>query len=242
MGIDTGVVVVSETVAGAGRQSLAFGDTVNIAARLEKLAKPGMVVVSSATERVTRGYFSFTAIEAVRVKGVVEPITVYRVDDDTGVRTRIALSATTDGLTPLVGRERELAAMRERWGLALQGQGQATLVTGEPGIGKSRVVHELGNRVGAEGTRLVFQASRRHTRARFIPSWRSSNGHLRSTARRSRAMELHASRRSSTRAESQPRRHATRSRGCFHSTSKPTPRSNSRPKNRNDRPSARSGL
>ena len=84
VGIDTGVVVVSETVAGAGRQSLAFGDTVNIAARLEKLAKPGMVVVSSATERVTRGYFSFTAIEAVRVKGVVEPITVYRVDDDTG--------------------------------------------------------------------------------------------------------------------------------------------------------------
>ena len=112
-------------MAGAGRQSLAFGDTVNIAARLEKLAKPGMVVVSSATERVTRGYFSFTAIEAVRVKGVVEPITVYRVDDDTGVRTRIALSATTDGLTPLVGRERELAAMRERWGLARSAEGQA---------------------------------------------------------------------------------------------------------------------
>ena len=169
VGIDTGVVVVSETVAGAGRQSLAFGDTVNIAARLEKLAKPGMVVVSSATESVTRGYFSFTAIEAVRVKGVVEPITVYRVDDDTGVRTRIALSATTDGLTPLVGRERELAAMRERWGLALQGQGQATLVTGEPGIGKSRVVHELGTRVGAEGTRLVFQASPYHTTSALRP-------------------------------------------------------------------------
>ena len=169
VGIDTGVVVVSETGAGPGRQSLAFGDTVNIAARLEKLAKPGAVVVSSATERVSRGYFSFTAIEAVQVKGVAEPITVYRVDDDTGVRTRIALSATTDGLTPIVGRERELAAMLECWRLVLRGQGQAILVGGEPGIGKSRVVHDLGDRIGTAGTRFVFQASPYHTTSALRP-------------------------------------------------------------------------
>jgi class 3 adenylate cyclase/predicted ATPase len=168
VGIDTGVVVVSETGAGERRQSLAFGDTVNVAARLEKLANPGTVVVSAATERVTRGYFSFTRIEAVQVKGVAEPITVYRVESETGVRTRLALAAT-DGLTPLVGREREIEALEERWRLACDGAGQAMLVSGEPGIGKSRVVHELGRRVGADGVRFVFQASPYHTTSPLHP-------------------------------------------------------------------------
>jgi class 3 adenylate cyclase/tetratricopeptide (TPR) repeat protein len=168
VGIHTGVVVVSEMGAGGRRHSLAVGDTVNVAARLEKLADSGTVVVSAATERVTRGYFVFARTDAVRVKGVAEPITVYRVADDAGIRTRLALAAAT-GLTPLVGRERELETMEERWGLACEGTGQAVLVTGEPGIGKSRVVHELGRRVGDEGTRLVFQASPYHASSALHP-------------------------------------------------------------------------
>lgn len=158
VGIHTGVVVVSETGAGQRRQSLAVGDTVNTAARLEKFADPGTVIVSSATERVTRGYFVFTRFDAVRLKGIADTVTVYRVDDETGIRTRLALAAAA-GLTPLVGRDRELEMMEERWRLAREGTGQAVLLSGEPGIGKSRVVHELGRRVGAEATRLVFQAS-----------------------------------------------------------------------------------
>ncbi|MBD0289759.1 MAG: AAA family ATPase [Thermoleophilia bacterium] len=158
VGIHTGLVVVSETGAGGRRHSLAVGDTVNMAARLEKLAEPGTVVVSAATERVTRGYFVFDSVGDVRLKGIAEPLTVYRVAGDTGIRTRLDLAAAT-GLTPLVGRERELAQLRELWRLARDGSGQAVLVTGEPGIGKSRLVHELGRRVDAEATRLVFQAS-----------------------------------------------------------------------------------
>lgn len=158
VGIHTGEVVVSEMGAGERRHSLAVGDTVNVAARLEKLADPGTVVVSAVTERVTRGYFVFTSMGAVRVKGVGDPITVYRVADETGIRTRLALAAAV-GLTPLVGRRRELETMEERWRLAREGTGQAVLVSGEPGVGKSRVVDELGRRVGGEATRLVFQAS-----------------------------------------------------------------------------------
>ena len=168
VGIDTGVVVISETGIGERRQSLAFGDTVNIAARLEKLADPGAALVSAATERVTRGYFAFTGIQAVQVKGVVDPITVYRVEGETGIRTRLALAAS-DGLTPLIGRELEIGAMEERWLLARHGNGQAMLVSGEPGIGKSRLVHELGRQVGAGGTRFVFQASPYHTTSALYP-------------------------------------------------------------------------
>jgi class 3 adenylate cyclase/predicted ATPase len=168
VGIDTGVVVVSEMGAGERRHSIAVGDTVNMAARLEKLADPESVVVSAATERVTRGYFIFARMDAVRVKGIAEPITVYRVVDDTGIRTRLALAAT-GGLTPLVGREQEVEALEERWRLASEGKGQAVLVVGEPGIGKSRAVHELGRLVGEDGTRLVFQASPYHATSALYP-------------------------------------------------------------------------
>ncbi|HEX2045093.1 MAG TPA: AAA family ATPase, partial [Gaiellaceae bacterium] len=158
VGIHTGVVVVSEMGAGERRHSLAVGDTVNVAARLEKVAEPGTVVVSATTESITRGYFVFTRADTVRLKGIAEPVTVYRVADETGIRTRLALAAAA-GLTPLVGRERELATLEELWRRAAEGAGGAILVSGEPGIGKSRVVHELGRRVGGEATRLVFQAS-----------------------------------------------------------------------------------
>lgn len=168
VGIHTGVVVVTEMGTGMQRYSLAVGETVNVAARLEKVADPGTVVVSAATERVTRGYFVFASMDAVRLKGIADPITVYRVADDTGIRTRRALAAAT-GLTPLVGREQELETMEKRWRLALEGTGQAVLVLGEPGIGKSRLVDELGRRIGEEATRLVFQASPYHTSSALHP-------------------------------------------------------------------------
>jgi tetratricopeptide (TPR) repeat protein len=158
VGIHTGVVVVREIGVGRARHSFAIGDTVNVAARLEKVAQPGTVVVSAATERVTRGYFVFTSKDAVTLKGIAEPITVYRVADETGIRTRLALAAAA-GLTPLVGRHEELEILEGQWRLALRGRGQAVVVCGEPGIGKSRLVDELGRRIGGEAARLVFQAS-----------------------------------------------------------------------------------
>jgi class 3 adenylate cyclase/tetratricopeptide (TPR) repeat protein len=151
VGIHTGTVVVRA-------DGSAIGDTVNLASRLENAADVDTVVVSGITERLTRGYFEFARLAPARLKGIEEEVTVYRVVDETGIRTRLALAAAA-GLTPLVGRESELAALEERWRLALEGQGQALLVTGEPGIGKSRLVHEVGRRVGEGASRLVFQAS-----------------------------------------------------------------------------------
>jgi class 3 adenylate cyclase/tetratricopeptide (TPR) repeat protein len=158
VGIHTGIVVVSAVGAGGQRQSIALGDAVNLAARLEKAADPETVVVSGTTERLTRGYFVFARLGTAELKGIDEAVTVYRVVDETGIRTRLALAAAA-GLTPLVGRESELAALEKRWRLALDGVGQGVLLVGEPGIGKSRLVHELGRRVGEDATRLVFQAS-----------------------------------------------------------------------------------
>lgn len=155
VGIHTGPTVVGAAAA-AGTQAL--GDTVNLAARLQAVADPNTVVVSGTTERLTRGYFVFARLGPTELRGIAEAVTVYRVVDETGIRTRLALAAAA-GLTPLVGRESELELLEERWQLALAGQGQAILVCGEPGIGKSRVVHELGRRVGDDATRLVFQAS-----------------------------------------------------------------------------------
>jgi tetratricopeptide (TPR) repeat protein len=125
-------------------------------------------VVSAATERATRGYFVFTRADAVKLKGITDPITVYRVADETGIRTRLALAAAA-GLTPLAGRERELETMEKLWRRASEGTGDAVLVSGEPGIGKSRFVHELGRRVGNEATRLLFQASPYHASSSLHP-------------------------------------------------------------------------
>jgi class 3 adenylate cyclase/tetratricopeptide (TPR) repeat protein len=158
VGIHTGIAVVSAVGHGGQPQSQALGDAVNLAARLQNVADPDTVVVSGTTERLTRGYFVFARLGPTELKGIEEAVTVYRVVDETGIRTRLALAAAA-GLTPLVGRERELSSLEERWQKALRGRGQAVLICGEPGIGKSRLVHELGRRVGEDATRLVFQAS-----------------------------------------------------------------------------------
>jgi hypothetical protein len=128
---------------GAGRQEqLALGEVPNIASRIEGLAAPNTVAISEATYRLVQGYFACEALGAQTLRGVSEPVTVYRVFGESGATSRFDVTQPR-GLTPLVGRESEVNLLQERWEQAKAGHGQVVLLTGEAGIGKSRLVQIL---------------------------------------------------------------------------------------------------
>jgi class 3 adenylate cyclase/predicted ATPase len=149
VGIHTGLVVVGE-MGGQGRQEkLALGEVPNIASRIQGLAEPNTLMISTDTYRLTQGYFECQAFGAQALRGVAEPVHVYRVLQGSGARGRLDV-AVTRGLTPLVGRESEVTLLQERWAQAKSGQGQVVLLTGDPGIGKSRLVQVLKDHVANE--------------------------------------------------------------------------------------------
>ncbi len=140
-GVHSGLAVVGE-MGGAGRRSsMALGETLNLAARLQTVAAPGTVVASAATLALVEGLFLVEAIGPVTLKGMAQPVEVFRVVQPTGVRSR--LEAAAGRLTPLVGRRHELEVLAGRWDSAAEGSGAAVLLRGEPGVGKSRLAHQL---------------------------------------------------------------------------------------------------
>jgi class 3 adenylate cyclase/predicted ATPase len=149
LGLHTGLVVVGE-MGGAGRQEqLALGETPNIAARIQGLAEPDTLLISSDTYRLIQGYFECQALGAQALRGVAEPIAVYRVLQESEARGRLDV-AVTRGLTPLVGREQEVGLLLDRWEQAKAGHGQVVLLSGDAGIGKSRLVQMLKDHVADE--------------------------------------------------------------------------------------------
>src|SRR5262245_21472170 len=159
MGIHTGLVVVSELGSGVKREILALGEAPNIAARLQGLAEPDTVVLSAATQRLVTGLFECQDLGPQRLKGISTPLSLYRVIGESGAQSHFEV-AVSRGLTPLVGREHEVGLLQERWEQAKQGAGQVVLLSGEPGIGKSRLVQELKERLAHEGvTRIEFRCS-----------------------------------------------------------------------------------
>jgi len=140
VGIHTGPVVVGEMGGGEKKETLALGDTPNIAARLEGFAEPGTVVISDATLRLVSGLFVTEDRGTPDLKGISEPIRVHKVLQPSGVTSRLDRASS---LTPFVGREQELGLLQDRFEQAQEGQGQAVLVGGEAGIGKSRLLHRL---------------------------------------------------------------------------------------------------
>ena len=149
LGIHTGLVVVGAMGTGGRQEQLALGDTPNVAARLQGLAAPDTVVVSDATWRLVQGYFAGHDLGPQTLKGVETPVQVYRVLGTSGAQSRLDV-VSPRGLTPLVGREAEVALLRERWAQARDGLGQVVLLSGEAGIGKSRLVQVLQEHVAAE--------------------------------------------------------------------------------------------
>src|SRR5215831_3780072 len=134
IGLHTGPVVIAD-----GDE--VFGETANIAARVQGAAEPDTVVITAATQRLVTGIFVVEERAPQMLKGLREPVTLYRVVQPSGVRSRLAVAAGR--LTPFVGREVELATLVERWGRAQDGEGQTVAVLGEAGVGKSRLVYQL---------------------------------------------------------------------------------------------------
>ena len=142
LGIHTGLVVVGEVGSGARQEQLALGETPNLAARLQGLATPDTVVISAATAHLIHGYFVCQPLGAHALKGLAQPLEVSQVLRESGAQTRLDV-AIPRGLTPLVGREQEVGLLRERWGQVQDRRGQVIILSGEAGIGKSRLGHVL---------------------------------------------------------------------------------------------------
>jgi class 3 adenylate cyclase/predicted ATPase len=149
LGIHTGLVVVGEVGGGTRQEHLALGETPNLAARLQGLAAPNTVVISAATVPLLGGFFACQALGMHLLKGFAQPIEVYRVLSESIARSRLEAAGRT-GLTPLVGREQEIGLLRERWAQVKDGVGQVVLLSGEAGIGKSRLVQVLTDHVATE--------------------------------------------------------------------------------------------
>jgi class 3 adenylate cyclase len=169
IGIHTGPVVVGPMGSGGRHEQLALGETPNLAARLQSLAAPDTVAISDTTYRLVQGYFTCDDLGSHRLKGVEAPLRVYRVVGESAAQSRLDVAGAT-GLTPLVGREPEVGLLRERWTQVKEGLGQVILLSGEAGIGKSRLVHALGEYVADEGApRLTLRCSPYHTHSAFYP-------------------------------------------------------------------------
>ncbi|MGR3717887.1 MAG: ATP-binding protein, partial [Thermohalobaculum sp.] len=173
-GIATGQVVIGDMMGEAVQERGAVaGETPNLAARLQGLAQPGEVVIDDATRRLTGGSFVLEDGGERRLKGFAAPVAVWRV---TGTaRTDSRFEAAHDaGLTEFVGREHEIGLLLERWGRARSGEGQVVLVSGEAGIGKSRILREftirLTGRLGGNGCLMLrYQCSPHQINAAFHP-------------------------------------------------------------------------
>ena len=169
IGIHTGPVVVGEMGGGAKREHLALGETPNVAARIQGLAEPNTVAVSTATYRLVSSFFDCQTLGARSVKGIAAPIEVYQVLAESLIPHRLDAVPVT-GLTPLVGREEELALLQRRWEQAKDREGQVVLLSGEPGIGKSRLVRELRSRVEQDhAIRIEFRCSPYYQNSALYP-------------------------------------------------------------------------
>jgi class 3 adenylate cyclase/predicted ATPase len=170
VGIATGLVMVGELIGeGAAKEQTVVGETPNLAARLQALAPPGSVVISQATRRLVGGLFELTDLGPRRIKGFAEPLTAFRVEGEGHAEGRFE-ALHGEHLTPLVGREHELGILLERWAWARDGDGQVVLLSGEPGIGKSRMLRALREHLSDEQyTPLSHYCSPHHTNSALYP-------------------------------------------------------------------------
>jgi class 3 adenylate cyclase len=168
-GIHTGPVVVGVMGGGGRHEHLALGETPNVAARLQNLAPANTVVISAVTARLVHGTFALEDLGMPTLKGVAEPMAVFRVrgpveahdDDEETPATRIPV---------LVGRDEEIGLLRRRWEQTKEGRGQVVLLSGEAGIGKSALVEELRVHVrAAGGSRMAFRCAPYHQNSALYP-------------------------------------------------------------------------
>jgi len=155
MGLNSGAVVVGKIGDNLRMDYTAVGDTTNLAARLLALAEPGQILVSEDIAKIVSPYFVLQPVGEVSVKGKSLPVRPYRVEGTRSVRSRLEAESER-GLTPLVGRDHELALLRDTFAEAQTGHGQAVFVYGEAGIGKSRLLLEFRQHAEAAGARWIL--------------------------------------------------------------------------------------
>jgi class 3 adenylate cyclase len=162
-GIATGLVVVGELVGkGESRERAVVGETPNLAARLQVLAEPGGVVISETTRRLLGAAFELNALGPQSLKGFAAPVPAWLVVREAENVSRFEASRRGN-LTPFVGREQEVALLIDRWRAATSGEGQAVLLSGEAGIGKSRILEALREQIGGERHIVMqYQCSPHH--------------------------------------------------------------------------------
>src|SRR5262245_3359833 len=170
IGIASGVVVIGElSREGALRERAVVGETPNLAARLQGLAQPGTIVVAASTRRLLGDLFRLRDLGLHEVKGIAEPVAAWAVEGVSASESRFEAVRAT-GLTDFIGREDELDFLLERQRLAWKGEGQIVLISGEPGIGKSRLVAALAERIaGKPYAHLRYQCSPYHTNSALRP-------------------------------------------------------------------------
>jgi predicted ATPase len=150
-------------------ETFRLGETPNVAARIQGLAASNTVVISDASYRLVQGYFACQDLGAQTLRGVAQPLHVYQVLGESGVQNRLDI-VSTRGLTPLVGRESEVSLLRERWEQVKVGQGHVVLLTGDAGIGKSRLVQMLKEHVANEPhTRWECRSSEYYQNTALFP-------------------------------------------------------------------------
>jgi len=169
VGIATGLVVVGELGAGAAQEQAVVGETPNLAARLQALAAPGAVVISSSTRGLTGGLFEYRDLGVVALKGFAEAVQAWQALGASAAESRFeALRAST---TPLVNRVGEIDLLLRRWQRAKEGEGSVVLISGEPGIGKSRIAETILDRLSGEPhARLREFCSPHHQNTALYPS------------------------------------------------------------------------
>ena len=170
IGIATGLVVVGDLIgSGEAQERGIVGETPNLAARLQGIAEPNMVVMAESTRRLLGNLFEFDDLGAKDLKGITGPVRAFAALQPSSVESRFE-AMHGGGLTDLVGREEELELLLRRWSRAKSGQGQVVLLSGEAGIGKSRLTAALLERLAPEPhMRLRYFCSPQHTDSAFYP-------------------------------------------------------------------------
>jgi len=169
LGIASGLVVVGDLIGeGASQEQAVVGETPNLAARLQALANPDSVIIADSTRRQLGGLFEVEDLGSLALAGFAEPQRAWRVLGDRGAVSRF--EALRSAATPLIGREEELDLLRRRWRQAQSGEGRVVLLSGEPGIGKSRLTAAISEAIKAEPhIRLRYFCSPHHQDSALYP-------------------------------------------------------------------------
>jgi AAA ATPase domain/Adenylate and Guanylate cyclase catalytic domain len=170
IGIATGLVVVGDLIGeGSAQEQSVVGETPNLAARLQTLAEPGAVVIAAGTRRLVGDLFEYRDLGAVEVKGIAGPVPACQVLRPSAVESRFE-ALRGSALSRLIGRDEEIDLLLRRWARAQAGDGQVVLISGEPGIGKSRITAALEERLHAEPhLRLRYFCSPYHQDSALFP-------------------------------------------------------------------------